>query len=139
MAIRQLSVFIENRKGQMADVVKSIADAKINIRAMSVADSKEFGILRLIVSDVEKAAKLLAEDTIVKTTDVIAVKMEDSEGALYQVLKVLEGAGINVEYSYAFTAPKDAGAYVVFRVSDVAAAEKEMSAKGFTLITEKDI
>ena len=140
MALRQLSVFIENTKGQMADVVKTISDAGINLRAMSVADSKEFGILRLILSDVDKAVELLSSnEVIVRTTEVIAVKMDDTEGALYKVLKVLEEAQINVDYSYAFTAPKDGGAYVVFRVDDVDKAENLLSGKGFKFISQKDI
>jgi len=139
MAIKQLSIFIENKKGQMADAVKKIADANINIRAMSVADSREFGILRVIVSDTDKAKALLSEDTLVKESDVIAVKMDDIEGALYKILKVLEDASINVEYSYAFTAGKTPGAYVVFRVDDVAGAENILSDKGFTFITKEDI
>ena len=139
MAIKQLSVLIENKKGSMADVVKIISDANINIRAMSVADSADFGILRLIVSDIEKAKELVSEDTIVKATEVLAVKMDDIEGALYKILTVLEAAEINVEYSYAFTAHKDGSAYVVFRVDDVATAEKLLSQKGFSFATQEDI
>lgn len=139
MAVKQLSVFIENKKGQMAEAVKKIADSKINIRAMSVADSRDFGILRLIVTDTEKAKELLSEDTLVKVSDVVAVKMEDVEGSLYGILKVLEDAAVNVEYSYSFTAGKTPAPYVVFRVDDVVAAEKLLADKGFSLITEADI
>ena len=138
MAIRQLSVFIENKKGKLSDAVKTISEAGINMRAMSIGDSDDFGILRLIVSDTAKAYSLLSEDTIVKVTDVIAVKMNDKEGALYTVLRVLEKADINVEYTYAFTA-RELGAYVVFRVNDVAAAEKALSDKGIVLMTEDEI
>ncbi len=138
MAIRQLSVFIENKKGKLSDAIKTISEAGINMRAMSIGDSDDFGILRLIVSDTAKAYSLLSEDTIVKVTDVIAVKMNDKEGALYTVLRVLEKAEINVEYTYAFTA-RELGAYVVFRVNDVAAAEKALSDKGITLMTEDEI
>ncbi len=138
MAIRQLSVFIENKKGKVSDAIKTISEAGINMRAMSIGDSDDFGILRLIVSDTAKAYSLLSEDTIVKVTDVIAVKMNDKEGALYTVLRVLEKAEINVEYTYAFTA-RELGAYVVFRVNDVAAAEKALSDKGITLMTEDEI
>ncbi|MCR4650147.1 MAG: ACT domain-containing protein [Lachnospiraceae bacterium] len=136
MAIQQISIFIEDRQGQMADVIKKIADAGINIRALSVADSRDFGILRLIVSDTAKTKELLEEDVLVKVTDVIAVRMDDIHGALYKILKVLEDAQINLDYSYAFTASKDKGAYVVFRVADNEAAEKLLSEKGFTFIDE---
>ena len=138
MAIRQLSVFIENKKGQLSDAVKTISEAGINMRAMSIGDSDDFGILRLIVSDTAKAYSLLSEDMIVKVTDVIAVKMNDKQGALYTVLRVLEKADINVEYTYAFTA-RELGAYVVFRVNDVEAAEKALSDKGIVLMTEDEI
>ncbi|MBR3635016.1 MAG: hypothetical protein IKN47_02375 [Lachnospiraceae bacterium] len=138
MAIRQLSIFIENKKGKLSDAVKIISEAGINMRAMSIGDSDDFGILRLIVSDTAKAYSLLSEDNIVKVTDVIAVKMNDKEGALYTVLRVLEKADINVEYTYAFTA-RELGAYVVFRVNDVEAAEKALSEKGLVLMTEEEI
>ena len=138
MAIRQLSVFIENKKGKLSDAVKTISEAGINMRAMSIGDSDDFGILRLIVSDTAKAYSLLSEDMIVKVTDVIAVKMNDKQGALYTVLRVLEKADINVEYTYAFTA-RELGAYVVFRVNDVEAAEKALSDKGIVLMREDEI
>lgn len=138
MAIRQLSVFIENKKGKLSDAVKTISEAGINMRAMSIGDSDDFGILRLIVSDTAKAYSLLSEDMIVKVTDVIAVKMNDKEGALYNILRVLEKAEINVEYTYAFTA-RELGAYVVFRVNDVELAEKALADKGMTLISEEEI
>lgn len=139
MAISQISVLIENKKGKMAAAIKAISDANINIRALMVADEKDFGILRLIVSDTAKAKELLSEDAVAKVTDVIAVRMDDIGGALYKILQVLDENEINVDYSYAFTASKDAAAYVVFRVDDVEAAEKILSDKGFTFIDEKDI
>lgn len=138
MAIKQLSVFIENKKGKLSDAVKAISEAEINIRAMSIGDSNDFGILRLIVSDTEKAKAILSESTIVNVTDVIAVKMDDKEGALYTILKVLEEASINVEYTYAFTAP-GAGAYVVFRVDNVADAEKEFASKGIKTLQDEEM
>lgn len=139
MAIKQLSVFIENKQGKLSDTVKVISSAGINIRAMSIGDSNDFGILRMIVSDNERAKQLLSDDTIVNFTDVIAIKMDDKEGALYQILKVLEEAQINVEYTYAFTARVELGAYVVFRVNDVAAAEAVLQEKGFVLLSDEEI
>lgn len=139
MAVKQLSVFLENKQGKLSDVVKSISEAGINIRALSIGDSKDFGILRLIVSDSQKAKDILSEDTIVSLTDVIAVKMSDEEGSLYNILKVLEAASIDVDYAYAFTAKGNDGAYVVFRVDDVAAAEKVLSSNGIVSASEDDI
>lgn len=134
MAIKQISVFVENKKGKLAEIIKTVSEANINIQAMSLADTKDFGILRLIVSDNDKALKLLSEDAIVKTTDVLAVKMDDIEGALYKVLQALDEADINVDYSYAFTVHKELDAYVVFRVDNIDTAEKLLADKGFTLL-----
>lgn len=139
MAIKQLSVFIENKQGKLSNTIRVISDAGINIRAMSLGDANDFGILRLIVSDSNKAKELLSEDTIVSVTDVIAVKMDDTEGALYKILKILEDAQINVEYTYAFTAHVKLDAYVVFRVNDAAAAERILKDKGFETITEEQV
>ena len=139
MAIQQLSVFVENQKGKLLGTVKALADAGINIRAMSIADTKDFGILRLITSDNQKAMEVLADESIVNTTMVIAAKMEDRAGALYQVLQILSDAQINIEYLYAFTASEDFGAYVVFRVSDAAAAQEILNANGVATLDDADI
>ncbi len=139
MAIQQLSVFVENQKGKLLGTVKALADAGINIRAMSIADTKDFGILRLITSDNQKAMEVLADESIVNTTMVIAAKMEDRAGALYQVLQILSDAQINIEYLYAFTASEDFGAYVVFRVSDAAAAQEILNAHGVATLDDADI
>ena len=139
MAIQQLSVFVENQKGKLLGTVKTLADAGINIRAMSIADTKDFGILRLITSDNKKAMEVLADESIVNTTMVIAAKMEDRAGALYHVLQILSDAQINIEYLYAFTASEDFGAYVVFRVSDAAAAQEILNAHGVATLDDADI
>ncbi len=131
MAVKQLSVFIENKAGSLLETVKQLAEAKINIRAMSIADTKDFGILRLIVSDVEAAKNVLSADTLVTVTDVVAAEMKDETGALYKIMNVLGKAGINIDYMYAFTAPVNSGAYVVIRVDDNENAEK--------LLKENDI
>lgn len=139
MAIKQISIFIENKTGKLSDAVKQISDAGINIRAMSIADTKDFGILRLIVSDCERAKAILSDNTIVNITDVIAVKMDDKEGALYKILKVLEESDINVDYTYAFTAHESLGAYVVFRVDDTEIAERVLAGQGFTTLSDNEV
>ena len=139
MAVKQLSIFLENRQGQMADVIKQIADADINIRAMSVADSKDFGILRLLVSDTDKAKEILGDEAIVRVTDVIAVRMNDIQGALYTILNTLDEAQINVDYAYASQTHDENTAYSVFRVDDVAAAEAALSRRGFAFISEANL
>jgi len=138
MAIKQISVFVENKQGVLSEAVAALAEAGVNLRALSIADTQEFGILRIIVSDTDKAVDVLRESTIVKVTDVIAVKMDDEQGALHNVLKVLEDAKINIDYSYAFTGSKS-GAYVVIRVDSVDDAQKALEANGVTVLNEEDV
>lgn len=139
MAIKQISAYIENKKGKMAEVVGQIAKENINIRAMSVADSTDFGILRLIVSEPDKAKDIIAKDTLVKENNVVAVKMSDSKGALYDILEALDEADINLDYSYASLSPKEHTAFVIFRVDDVENSEKILKQKGFELLEESDL
>ena len=139
MAVNQLSVFIENKHGRLSEAIKGISESDINIRALSIGDSQDFGIVRMIVSDLDKARELLGEEFIYKVTPVIAVKMDDKGGALYKILKTLEESEINVKYTYAFTSNKEFGAYVVLRVDDVEATEKVLSDKGFRLATDEEI
>ncbi|MCR5406769.1 MAG: acetolactate synthase [Lachnospiraceae bacterium] len=139
MAVNQLSVFIENKHGRLSEAIKGISESELNIRALSIGDSQDFGIVRMIVSDLDKAKELLGEEFIYKVTPVIAVKMDDKGGALYKILKTLEESEINVKYTYAFTSNKEFGAYVVLRVDDVTATEKILSDKGFRLATDEEI
>ena len=139
MAIQQISVFVENKQGKLVETVKTLADNDINIRAMSIADTKDFGILRMITSDNAKTKEVLSADSVVNTTEVIAVKMEDRPGALDKVIDILSKAGVNIEYMYAFTASDALGAYVVFRVDDVAQAQSLMDENGLKSLNDEDI
>ena len=139
MAIRQLSVFIENRHGKLSEAIKGISESEINIRALSIGDSTDYGIVRMIVSDLERARDLLGENILSKVTSVVADKMDDRVGALYKILRALEEAEINLMYTYAFTSNKQFGAYVVIRVDDVEATEKLLKDKGFELATDEEI
>ena len=139
MAIQQISVFVENKQGKLVETVKTLADNDINIRAMSIADTKDFGILRMITSDNAKTKEVLSNDTVVNTTEVIAVKMADRPGALYKVIDILSKAGINIEYMYAFTASDALGAYVVFRVDDVPLAQELIDKNGLKSLNDEDV
>lgn len=140
MAIKQLTVFVENRKGTMVSVTETLSNNDVNIRALSIAETQDFGILRLIVNEEEKAMKALEEkDYLVKAIDVVGVKIGDEPGKLSKALEVLEKEEINVEYLYAFMARTEKHAYVVLRVADNAAAEKALVDAGFKLITEADV
>ncbi len=138
MAIKQLSIYLENKPGHLAAVIRKISKAGINIRALSLADTAEFGILRLITDDVEQAEQLLVEDTIVRLSDVIAVKMDDRSGGLQKILDILEEAKINIEYMYAFTAPNQ-NACAVFRVDNTQSAEDYLNVKQIETIQNKDL
>ena len=139
MAIKQLSVFVENKQGKLVEITKLLAENGINMRALSIADTKDFGILRLIVDDTEKACLVLTEGgAVVKVTDVVAAELPHRPGSLSATLTVLDAAGINVEYLYAFLAKSDIGAYVVLRVGDNAQAEKVLADAGYKTLTEAD-
>ncbi len=140
MAIKQLTVFVENKKGTMVSVTDILSKNNINIRALSIAETKDFGILRLIVNDQNAAIKALEEqDYLIKPIDVVGVKIGDAPGKLTEALNVLDKADINVEYLYAFMARTEKHAYVVLRVEDNAVAEEVLVNAGFKMITEADI
>ncbi len=140
MAIQQLTVFLENKQGKLAQVTRLLAENGIDLRALSIADTAEFGILRLIVSNIEKAKQILTADgTLVQITDVVGVRLSDRPGELAEVLSVLDREGINVEYLYAFLTRTENSAYVVLRVADNAAAEKTLQKAGFCLVDGKNL
>jgi len=140
MAIKQLTVFVENRQGALAEVTEWLAAEHIDLRALSIADTQDFGILRLIVTDTEKAHAVLQEHgCLVQITEVIAVKISDVPGKLAEALHVLNGAGVNVEYLYAFLTRTTRHAYVVLRVEDNAAATAVLEDDGFHMVSEADI
>ncbi len=140
MAIKQLTVFVPNRKGTIVAVTDILSKNNINIRALSIAETEEFGILRLIVNDEIAAEKVLTEQSyLIKVVDVVGVKIGDAPGKLTAALDVLDKADINVEYLYAFMARTEKHAYVVLRVENNEAAEATLTNAGFKLITEADI
>ena len=140
MAIKQLTVFVPNRKGTMVAVTDILAKNNINIRALSIAETEDFGILRLIVNDLSKAVEVLSDNNyLIKVVDVVGVKIGDEPGKLTAALDVLDKKDINVEYLYAFMARTEKHAYVVLRVENNEMAESALTDAGFKLITETDI
>ena len=140
MAMKQLTVFVENKKGTLVSVTKILSEYNINIRALSVAETQDFGILRLIVDDAMQAMDALEEKNyLVKSIDVVGVKIGDQPGKLNEALEVLAKADINVEYVYAFMTRTEKHAYVVLRVEDNELAETTLKNAGFHLISEADI
>ena len=140
MAIKQLTVFVQNKKGTVVSVTDILSKNNVNLRALSIAETQEFGILRLIVNDEKTAQAVLAENGyLIKVIDVVGVKISDEPGKLTEALNLLDKADINVEYLYAFMARTEKHAYVVLRVEDNAVAEAALTAAGFKMITEADV
>lgn len=140
MTVSQLSIFVENKAGKLVEITEVLGKAGIDIRAMSIADTQDFGILRLIVSDSEKAKKVLTENgNIVSITQVTAVAIDDKPGALTQVIKLLSDNKINIEYMYAFITVSGKHACVVLRVEDNERASDILTEAGIKLVTEGDI
>ena len=140
MAIKQLSIFVENKKGSLVEIYETLSHADVDIRAMSIADTQDFGILRLIVSDTDKAAAALKQaNCIVSVTDVIGVAIDDKAGSLAKVVRLLTDNEVNIEYMYAFITVSKKYAYVVFRVADNEDATRLLKANGVEMVTEEDI
>jgi len=138
--VRQISVFLENKSGRLAQVTQILGENGINIRALSIADTTDFGILRLIVNDPEKAYRALKEGGFtVSTTEVIAVEVDDRPGGLAAALQALDQAGINIEYLYAFVQKASSAALVVFRVEQLDEAVEALRAAGIRIIGESEV
>ena len=139
MIIKQLSIFVENKKGRLAEITKAIAAADVDIRALSIADTTDFGILRLIVNKPDQAAAALKEKGItVSVTNVIAVGINDTPGAFSVPMQILADADIDVEYMYAFITRKSEKAYVILRVADNDAAAKVLADNGVEILSEEE-
>ncbi len=138
--VEQLSIFLENRAGRLAEVTKVLAEANINIRALSVADTSDFGILRLIVSDNEKAKKVLKENGFtVKKTTVVPVEVEDKPGGLHKILEILKEKNINIEYMYAFVQQSGKNAVMIFRFDKTDEALKLLKERNIKVLTGEEI
>ena len=131
MELQQISVFVENRAGRLADITEILAAHKIDIRALSIADTTDYGILRLIVNDPGGAVAALKQAGLTASaTQVLAICVPDVPGGFAKAMRLLAGAGISVEYAYAFLTPEAGNAYVILRVEDQAAAESALAANG---------
>ena len=140
MALKQINIFVENKPGSLIPVTAALAEEGIDIRALSIADTEEFGILRLIVTDTDGAKEALEKiGCLVKISEVVGVKIGDAPGKLSGAVKVLGEAKIEIEYLYAFLARTERHAYVVLRVADNDAAERVLTEAGYHLIRDCDI
>jgi hypothetical protein len=119
MSVRQISVFLENKKGRLAEVTRILSKERINIRALSLADTADFGVLRIIVNDPDRCLSVLKQASFVaQVTEVMAVEVEDSPGGLSRILEVLDGENVNVEYMYAYVEKRSDNAIVICKIND---------------------
>ena len=140
VAIQQISLFVENKPGRMARVAKTLSDAGVNIRALTVAEAGDFGVIRMVVDSPEKGYQVLRESGFtVSETDVLAVEMKDIPGGLYEIMNVLGGNEINVDYAYAFVTTKAERAMLIIRVDDLEKAKVVLSGAGMKLATKEEI
>lgn len=131
MTLNQISIFLENRPGQLAEITEELTAAEINIFALNIAEASEYGLIRIIVDDTEKAMAVLQENGFLATvTKVTSVGVSDKPGGLDAVAKIISAADINIEYMYSMIRQKDGLAYMIFKTGDPEALEKALAAKG---------
>ena len=140
MTVEQLSVFVENKPGKLVEALEALGTANVDLRALSLADTSDFGILRIIVDEPKKAFDILSEaGFLVKSNQVVAVVIGDKPGGLATVVRVLSDSGVNIEYTYAFVAHSRDNAYVILRVDDNDAAVKVLTSNNIDLLTSKEM
>jgi len=140
MNVTQLSVFMENKPGHLQGILKILADANINIITLTIAETSDFGILRMIVNEPEKAKKMLQEAKVTcSTTDVLAIELEDKPGSLYRAIDIFAKNNLNIEYMYAFTEKRGGKAVMIFRFDDIDAAKKALQKEGYQIVKNIDI
>lgn len=140
MTISQLSIFLENKPETLSNLTDVLAANKVNMRALSLADTSDFGIARIICDNPEAVAETLRkEDYIVNVTPVLGVEIPDEAGSLNRILKLLSQNGRNVEYMYGFTGRKTNSACMILRCTDIAKSEEVLSKEGISLIGQEDL
>jgi len=140
MTAKQVSIFLENRAGRLAEVTSLLGDHGINIRALSLADTADFGILRLIVNDVDKAVGILKKEGLtVRETDVVAAEVPDRAGGLASILRILSRENINVEYMYAFVRSPAESAIMIFRFDETQKAVEVLCRNGIRTLAGEEL
>ena len=140
MTVNQISVFVENKSGALAQIASELVSGGVNMRALSIAETQDFGVLRFIADDDRKAAFVLSDaGYVLSVTPVLAVVIPDEPGSLAHTLSILADADIDVEYIYAFLTPQPGTACMIFRVKDNEAAEQVLSAAGIKLATREEL
>jgi len=140
MLIKQISIFIPNKKGSLAELTEILVRHNIDIRAIAVFDTAEYGILRVVVDDPDRALEILNKEGVVaKVSKVIAVEPEDKPGSLNQIFSILRDADINIDYIYSFIMRKREMPYVVLKVDDQEKAVDELTAHGINVVNKEEI
>lgn len=140
MKVEQIAIFLENRSGRLAEITRILAEKGINIRAMSLADTSDFGILRLIVNDTAGARTILKEKGFtVGTTNMVVVEVRDKPGGLADVLQIIKNAGLNIEYMYAFTQKSGETGLIIFRFEKVDAAIDVLAKAGVKMLAGDEV
>ena len=140
MFVKQLSIFVENKQGRLSAILASLSKNNVDICALSLADTTDFGVLRIIVDDPARAQEVLrAEGVVSKTSEVLAVEISDNPGALAEVLDILDGGNHSIEYMYAFVGKKDNQAVVVVKTAELEKAEQLLISHGVTTIHAENL
>jgi hypothetical protein len=140
MNVSQLSIFLENKPGHLQNALKILSDDKINIKTLTIAEASDFGIVRMIVNDIDKAVKSLRENHITcSVTDVLAIEIDDKPGSLLSALNTFSRKKLNIEYMYAFTEKRNDKAVIIFRFDDIEAAKKALIDEGINIVSKIDI
>jgi hypothetical protein len=140
MSVKQISVFLENKKGRLADVTRILSRADVNIRALSLADTADFGVLRIIVNDPEKCLAALKKNSFVaQVTEVLAIEVEDRPGGLGRILEILDADGINVEYMYAYVEKTKDNAIVICKIDERERAVGVLAKSGIATLSAEEL
>ena len=140
MKVEQISVFLENKSGRLGDVTRTLAENRINIRALSIADTADYGLLRLIVDDPEKATRMLNDQGFtVVATEVLAIEVPDRPGGLAGIIEILASKGLNIDYMYAFVGASGENAIVIFRTEPVDKAIEALREGGARILTGDEL
>jgi len=140
LEIRQISVCLKNKRGRVAEITQVLGEKEVNIRALAIADTTEFGILRMIVDESEKAYQVLEKEGFtVSQTDVMVVEVEDKPGGLAKIMDILGRAGINVEYLYAFVSPRGKNALVVLKIEKIKETKALLQARKVKILSVEEI
>lgn len=140
MSINQLSIFVENKAGRLANISEVLFEANIDIRAISIADTSDFGILRLIVDNPDKAVSALKNANIaVSVTSVIAIGINDKPGEFYKAIRILADEGIGIEYMYAFISREENKAFVILRINEENRALEILQKNGISILTVEQL